>query len=144
MRPANLALTPCWARPAATCSDSHGPDSRVSIPISTSGLGSCSFAQKPSAIPKAWAVRPSMGNSPATPRMPSVPKSCLAIYSLFVLIGRDFLELDPRGHHLVSFTANLWVPHIDCHAKFCIPHSRTQLQRIGLYGDDILDSAARP
>src|ERR1035438_9648359 len=42
-----------------------------------SGWASCVAASLPSATPKAYAVNGSSGYSPATPRIPSVPNSCL-------------------------------------------------------------------
>src|SRR5271156_444179 len=64
-----------------------GPDSRVSRPINTraraSGERPCELTYSPSASPTRSSVASSKGTSPGTPRIPSVPKSCLVIKLIF-------------------------------------------------------------
>ena len=80
MIPANRAATPDRRNPPAMYSASHGPLSRVSIPITTSRMSAFLWvrAQLPRATPSPNAVRLSNGGWPATPRIPSVPKYFLA------------------------------------------------------------------
>src|SRR6185503_11890558 len=86
--------TPSRARPPATWAAIQGDDSRVSMPIATTGEGDSRLATRPSATPKACTVRGSSGNSPAAPRMPSVPNSCLPIPLLFL---DEYPNQDLRG-----------------------------------------------
>src|SRR3954468_1208841 len=71
--PALSAVAAAEASPAATDSAICGPDSRVSIPMTTCKLACCRARYSPSARPTVNVVRGSSGNSPATPRIPSVP-----------------------------------------------------------------------
>jgi len=85
--PACRTRTPWLASPPATSSAIHCPDSRVSIPIRTSGpiriSGSASrvVTSRAKATPKANMVAGSSGYSPATPRIPSVPNSSFPTHS---------------------------------------------------------------
>src|ERR1039458_5811571 len=81
MTPAWRTSAPACSRPPATNSAIHGPDSRVSAPSKTFGLGPRNVRSRPSASPKAYTVARSSASPPATPRIPSVPNSSLPTHS---------------------------------------------------------------
>ena len=76
--PALCTSTLREARPRATRSAIQRLDSRVSWPIRTRGWGLVRPRSWPRARPMRNVLSGVRGNSPATPRMPSVPKSCRA------------------------------------------------------------------
>src|SRR5580704_10912014 len=76
MTPALCTWQPQEASPSATRSAIQALDSRVSWPITTPACGLVRTRLWPSARPIRNVLSWVKGNSPATPRMPSVPKSC--------------------------------------------------------------------
>ena len=75
--PALCTSTPQEFNPHATRSAIQRLDSRVSWPMMTRGLGFSRSKSCPSALPIQNVLSWVSGNSPATPRIPSVPNSCL-------------------------------------------------------------------
>jgi len=92
MTPALSTRAPAWRRPAARVAAIQGPDSRVSRPRITLGTVAELRREWPKASPAAKMVVGSRGASPATARMPSVPKSLRVhaevIISLFQFFAR--------------------------------------------------------
>src|SRR5271168_3946482 len=87
--PALWTSTPCEARPRVRRSAIQELDSRVSWPITTltaSPTGAFLPRSRPSAVPIRKTDSRVSGNSPATPRMPSVPKSwrCWAVIEVVI------------------------------------------------------------
>src|SRR5580692_7129300 len=76
MTPALCTWQPQEASPSATRSAIQALDSRVSWPITTPACGLVRTRLWPSARPIRNVLSWVKGNSPATPRIPSVPKSC--------------------------------------------------------------------
>ncbi len=78
--PALATRAPALRRPAASVAAIQGLDSRVSRPRRTVGLATVSLRREwARARPVAKMVVGSRGGSPATARMPSVPKSLRAV-----------------------------------------------------------------
>src|SRR5512143_551626 len=75
--PALCTATPTELSPSATRSAIHPLDWRVSWPITTRALRFERIRSCPRARPMRYVLSSVRGNSPATPRIPSVPKSCL-------------------------------------------------------------------
>ena len=81
MTPADIGWPPASRIPPARAASIHGPDSRVSRPMSTSGARPSSRRSPTRAPPRAWIEGASRGYSPATARMPSVPNNLFMDYS---------------------------------------------------------------
>src|ERR1700730_8341661 len=75
--PALWTSTPTPARPLETRSAIQPLDSRVSWPITACGLRVARIRSWPRARPIKYVLCLVSGNSPATPRIPSVPNNCL-------------------------------------------------------------------
>ncbi len=75
--PALCTTTPTAAIPADTRSAIQALDSRVSWPINAWAFPAVRIRSCPSARPIKYVLSIVSGNSPATPRMPSVPNNCL-------------------------------------------------------------------
>ena len=75
--PALCISTPTAASPAATRSAIHPLDSRVSCPITACAARAPRIKSCPSARPIRYVLSAVSGNSPAIPRIPSVPNNCL-------------------------------------------------------------------
>src|SRR5579871_308783 len=86
--PALCTSTPTAARPSATRSAIHRLDCRVSCPITACGFLPSRSKSCPRARPIRYVLCLVSGNSPATPRMPSVPNN----WRLGSLIERRFQE----------------------------------------------------
>ena len=72
--PAISTRAPPLVRPAVSAASSIGPLSRVSRPITNSGWGPAFCASTTAAARPTWTANSGVSRSPATPRMPSVPK----------------------------------------------------------------------
>src|SRR5512137_2542737 len=72
--PATSTRAPPLVRPAVSAASSMGPLSRVSRPITNSGCGPAFCASTAAAARPTWTANSGVSRSPATPRMPSVPK----------------------------------------------------------------------
>jgi|SRR3954471_536028 hypothetical protein len=77
--PALWTSTASDAKPAETRSAIQRLDSRVSWPITTLGRGFVRNRSCPRARPIKYVLSSVSGNSPATPRMPSVPNNCRCV-----------------------------------------------------------------
>src|SRR6266550_2196513 len=87
--PALCTSTPRETRPMVTRSAIHELDSRVSCPITTFGLGLLRNRSCPSARPIRYVLSTVNGNSPATPRIPSVPNNC-RVWEVIPIRGGQF------------------------------------------------------
>src|ERR1700693_5362121 len=76
MVPALCTSTPHETKPIVTRSAIHELDSRVSWPMTTFGEELLRIRSWLSARPIRYVLSAVKGNSPATPRIPSVPNSC--------------------------------------------------------------------
>src|SRR5579863_2674221 len=101
--PALCTSQPQEASPSVTRSAIHELDSRGSWPTTTLARGLPRIKSCPSARPIRYVLSAVSGNSPATPRIPSVPKSCrLAEFIAgcgLVPIGCGSLFHDNRNMH---------------------------------------------
>src|SRR5271166_5660049 len=101
MTPALWTSTPTAASPSATRSAIQRLDSRVSCPITAWARDVARTKSWPRARPIRYVLCLVSGNSPATPRMPSVPNSCR---SWAWVIGR--LRARIRAYKEASQTCN--------------------------------------
>src|SRR6266853_1810776 len=136
--PAKRAATPWLARPPATDSAIERPDSRVSIPITTSGEAWWSVTHFASATPTANVVGGSSGYSPATPRMPSVPKS----FRILELVSRP-LDRQFHGYLRRRLEVHLGIGDKGIHSIVAGSRQAAQVDRIGLNARDGSDSNFR-
>src|ERR1700744_664408 len=97
INPAKRACTRWLANPPATNSAIHAPDSRVSIPMTTSEGPCLSRTQIASAWPTQYTVYGSSGYLPATPRIPSVPKNLRILVWLLSYFFDRQLHGNDRG-----------------------------------------------
>ena len=72
--PAISTRPPPLVRPAVSAASSIGPLSRVSRPMTNSGCGPAFCASTTAAARPTCTANSGVSSSPATPRMPSVPK----------------------------------------------------------------------
>ncbi len=72
--PATSTRAPPLVRPAVSAASSIGPLSRVSRPMTNSGCGPAFCASTTAAARPTCTANSGVSRSPATPRMPSVPK----------------------------------------------------------------------
>src|SRR2546421_1502284 len=89
--------------PASNCSSIRGPDSRVSRPVTITGIRPPVRSAKclASDAPIAQTVFESKGNSPALARIPSVPKSFvfLAVNFWFLEFGEVSVSVSVATSH---------------------------------------------
>ena len=85
--PAISTRAPPLVRPAVSAASSIGPDRRVSRPITNSGCGPAFLASTTAAARPTCTANSGVSSSPATPRMPSVPKYVPMVRPVRVLEG---------------------------------------------------------
>src|ERR1700733_2268898 len=85
--PALSTTAPALRTPAAMVAAIHWLDSRVSRPRMTFGFEAALRTEWPRARPAAKIVFASRGATPATPRIPSVPKSLRSVDVLIVSLS---------------------------------------------------------
>src|SRR5579859_1041570 len=87
-----------------------GPDSRVSIPSKTGlSASACRVRSSASARPSAVTVFGSRGGSPATPLMPSVPKSRFSIW-----VPSDYRSLEGAARYAEYASARFRDVYLHC------------------------------
>ena len=83
--PADAASAPAASTPSMKARSIQAPDSRVSRPVTTRGVRpSFAFNCRASDCPATRTVARSSGNRPASPRIPSVPKSLFIVFIIKV------------------------------------------------------------
>src|SRR5882724_10395589 len=157
MTPALWTSIPLEVSPCVTRSAIHALDWRVSCPITTRPVPPERFRSWPSARPIMYVLSWVKGNSPATPRIPSVPKSCRV---WMVMLKGEYLKrecLTPSAwddrhllhdnrdshrigvHHLHQGIRNVSMPY-----ERGPIHNSAGVDRIGDGGFNRLDPLARP
>src|SRR5690242_13937565 len=133
--PALAVSTPVSRSPQTSSSAIHPLDSRVSCPMTTRRGPAGRWS--PSARPTAYTVFLSSGYSPATPRMPSVPKSFLKSAPWYWFYHRGHREHRDAPEFPSVPLRPLWliVPgRFHFRGKTASRHARGDLRAIGKFG----------
>src|ERR1700722_4045513 len=116
--PALCTSQPQDIKPSIPRSTIQALDSRVSWPITTRALELARTRSWPSARPIMNVLSEVNGNSPATPRMPSVPKSCRVFDAILVwglvanVFSWDLFHGNRNPHWIWACYLNQRVGHI--------------------------------